>query len=155
MHIHEHANWPDLRWDAAKLAAPLAEVRYLQGSLVGRMQSLGFTLREEAALRTLTQDVVKTREIEGEMLNARSVRSAIARRMGVEVGGLPPVDRNVEGIPDVMFDATHAYDPPLAAERFFGWHAALFPIGRSGRQHITVGACNGVAQRRCERSSAR
>lgn len=98
MYIHEHANWPDLRWDEAKLASPLAEVRYLQGLLIGRMQSLGFSLREEAALQTLTQDVVKTSEIEGEKLNTQAVRSSIARRMGVEVGGLPPVDRNVEGI---------------------------------------------------------
>ena len=140
MYIHEHANWPVFRWDEGKLAGPLAEVRYLQGALIGRMQSLGFTLREEAALQTLTQDVVKTSEIEGETLDARSVRSSIARRMGVEVGGLPPVDRNVEGIVDVMFDATHAYDQPLTAERLFGWHAALFPTGRSGRQRITVGA---------------
>lgn len=140
MDIHEHANWPVFRWDEAKLAGPLAEVRYLQGALIGRMQSLGFTLREEAALQTLTRDVVKTSEIEGETLDARSVRSSIARRMGVEVGGLPPVDRNVEGIVDVMFDATHAYDQPLTAERLFGWHAALFPTGRSGRQRITVGA---------------
>ncbi len=93
MYIHEHANWPDLRWDSAKLAAPLAEVRYLQGSLIGRMQSLGFPLREEAALQTLTQDVVKTSEIEGETLDTRAVRSAIARRMGIEVGGLPPWKR--------------------------------------------------------------
>lgn len=140
MYIHEHANWPDLRWDEAKLAGPLAEVRYLQGSLIGRMQSLGFPLRKEAAFQTLTRDVVKTSEIEGEMLDTRAVRSSIARRMGVEVGGLPPVDRNVEGIVDVMFDATHAYDQPLTAERLFGWHAALFPTGRSGRQRITVGA---------------
>ena len=98
MYIHEHANWPSLRWDAAKLAAPLAEVRYLQGLLIGRMQSLGFSLREEAALQTLTQDVVKTSEIEGEKLNTQAVRSSIARRIGVDVGGLPPVDRNVEGI---------------------------------------------------------
>jgi Fic family protein len=140
MYIHEHANWPDLRWDAAKLAAPLAEVRYLQGSLIGRMQSLGFPLREEAALQTLTQDVVKTSEIEGETLDTRAVRSSVARRMGIEVGGLPPVDRNVEGIVDVMFDATHAYDRPLTAERLFGWHAALLPTGRSGLQRLTVGA---------------
>ena len=140
MYIHEHANWPDLRWDEAKLASPLAEVRYLQGSLIGRMQSLGFSLREEAALQTLTQDVVKTSEIEGEKLNTQAVRSSIARRIGVEAGGLPPVDRNVEGIVDVMFDATHAYDRPLTAERLFGWHAALFPTGRSGLQRLTVGA---------------
>jgi Fic family protein len=139
MYIHEQPNWPDLQWDAAKLAGPLAEVRHLQGRLIGRMQCLGFQLREEAALQTLTQDVVKTSEIEGENLDTQQVRSSIARRMGVDVGGLPTVDRNVEGIVEVMFDATHAYDMPLTAERLFGWHAALFPTGRSGRQRITVG----------------
>ena len=140
MYIHERPNWPDLRWDAAKLAGPLAEVRHLQGRLIGRMQALGFQLREEAALQTLTQDVVKTSEIEGENLDTQQVRSSIARRMGVDIGGLPSVDRNVEGIVEVMFDATNGYELPLTAERLFGWHAALFPTGRSGRQRITVGA---------------
>jgi Fic family protein len=140
MYIHEQPNWPELRWDAAKLAGPLAEVRHLQGRLIGRMQSLGFPLREEAALQTLTQDVVKTSEIEGENLDTQQVRSSIARRMGVDVGGLPTLDRNVEGIVEVMFDATNGYELPLTAERLFGWHAALFPTGRSGRQRITVGA---------------
>jgi Fic family protein len=140
MYIHEQPNWPDLHWDAAKLAVPLAEVRHLQGQLIGRMQALGFQLRAEAALQTLTQDVVKTSEIEGENLDTQQVRSSIARRMGVDIGGLPPVDRNVEGIVEVMFDATNGYELPLTAERLFGWHAALFPTGRSGRQRITVGA---------------
>ena len=139
MYIHERKEWPKFRWDNAELAGALAEVRYLQGRLLGRMQSLGFSLRVEAALQTLTQDVVKTSEIEGQMLDTQQVRSSIARRMGVDIGGLPPVDRNVEGIVDVMFDATNRYDAPLTAERLFGWHAALFPTGRSGMQRITVG----------------
>lgn len=139
MYIHEQLNWPDLHWDAAKLAGPLAEVRHLQGRQIGRMQSLGFQLREEAALQMLTQDVVKTSEIEDENLDTLQVRSSIARRMGLDAGGLPTVDRNVEGIVEVMFDATNAYDLPLTAERLFGWHAALFPTGRSGPQRITAG----------------
>ena len=117
----------------------LAEVRHLQGRLLGRMLSLGFLLREEAALQTLTVDVVKTSEIEGQALDMKQVRSSIARRMGVDGGGLPPVDRNVEGIVDVMFDATSNFAHPLSEERLFGWHAALFPTGRSGMQRITVG----------------
>jgi Fic family protein len=140
MYIHERKNWPEFRWDDAKLAGPLAEVRHLQGRLLGRMQSLGFPLRAEAALQTLTQDVVKTSEIEGQTLDTQQVRSSIARRMGVDIGGLPPVDRNVEGIVEVMFDATNGHQLRLTAERLFGWHAALFPTGRSGMQRITVGA---------------
>ena len=139
MYIYEQSDWPRFRWDSAKLANELAEVRHLQGRLLGRMKSLGFPLRVEAALQTLTQDVVKTSEIEGQRLDTQQVRSSIARRMGVDIGGLPPVDRNVEGIVDVMFDATNHHDAPLTDERLFGWHAALFPTGRSGLQRITIG----------------
>lgn len=140
VYIYEQTDWPRFRWDEVRLFAPLAEVRHLQGRLLGRMQSLGFSVRTEAALQTLTQDVVKTSEIEGQRLDLKLVRSSIARRMGVDLGGLPPVDRNVEGIVDVMFDATSRCDAPLTAERLFGWHAALFPTGRSGLQRITVGS---------------
>jgi len=139
MYIHQREHWPKFRWDEAKLAVPLAEVRHQQGRLLGRMQALGFTLMTEAALQTLTQDVVKTSEIEGQKLDTQQVRSSIARRMGVDMGGLSPVDRHVEGIVDVMFDATNGYDMPMTAERLFSWHAALFPTGRSGLQRITVG----------------
>lgn len=139
VYIYEQTDWPRFRWDEGRLLGPLAEVRHLQGRLLGRMQSFGFSLRTEAALQTLTQDVLKTSEIEGERLDLRQVRSSIARRMGVDIGGLPPVDRNVEGIVDVMFDATHRFDAALSAERLFGWHAALFPTGRSGLQRIAVG----------------
>ncbi|MFZ9856096.1 MAG: Fic family protein [Limisphaerales bacterium] len=140
MYIHEQEGWPAFRWDAGHLAALLAEVRHRQGLLLGRMSALGFPSRTEAALRTLTQDVVKTSEIEGERLDTEQVRSSIAQRMGVHIGGLPRVDRNVDGIVEVMFDATTGHDRPMTAERLFEWHAGLFPTGRSGIQRITVGS---------------
>lgn len=139
MYIHELKYWPELSWNQAKLADLLAEVRHLQGRLLGRMESLGFGLREEATLETLTQDVIKTSEIEGEKLNAEQVRSSIARRLGIDIGAAPQIDRNVEGIVEVMLDATRKYKAPLTDERLFGWHSALFPTGRSGMQRITVG----------------
>lgn len=140
MYIHERKDWPAFHLDQAKLADLLAEVRHLQGRLVGRMEVLGFGLREEATLQTLTEDVVKTSEIEGEMLDTEQVRSSLARRLGLDIGGALQIDRNVEGIVEVMLDATRKYDAPLTEERLFGWHAALFPTGRSGMQRITVGA---------------
>lgn len=140
MYIHEHKDWPEFRWNQAALAGLLADVRHWQGRLLGRMEALGFHLREEATLQTLTQDVVKTSEIEGEKLDAVQVRSSLARRMGLDTGALPRVDRNVEGIVEVMLDATRQHDKPLTAERLFNWHAALFPTGRSGMRRITVGA---------------
>jgi Fic family protein len=140
MYIHERKDWPEFRWDQVKLAPLLTEVRHLQGRLLGRMEALGFALREEATLQTLTQDVVKTSEIEGEKLDAQQVRSSLARRMGLDIGALPPVDRNVEGIVEVMLDATRNHDAPLTQERLFAWHAALFPSGRSGMRHIVTGA---------------
>ena len=139
MYIHERKDWPEFRWNHASLAGVLAEVRHLQGRLLGRMEALGFELREQATLQTLRQDVVKTSEIEGEKLDAQQVRSSIARRMGLDIGALPQVDRNVEGIVEIMLDATRGYDKPLTQERLFGWHAALFPTGRSGTGRITVG----------------
>lgn len=139
MYIHERKDWPEFKWDQVKLAPLLAEVRHAQGRLLGRMEGLGFNLREEATLQTLTQDVVKTSEIEGEMLDARQVRSSLARRMGLDIGALPPVDRNVEGIVEMMLDATRNFSSPLTDERLFGWHAALFPTGRSGMRKIVAG----------------
>ena len=112
------------------------------------MEALGFQLREEATLQTLTQDVVKTSEIEGEKLDTHQVRSSLARRMGIDIGALPQIDRNVEGIVEVMLDATRKYDKPLSQERLFGWHAALFPTGRSGMQRITVGGWRTKRKRR-------
>jgi len=140
MYIHEAPGWPQFRWNKDRLVEPLADVRHRQGRLIGRMEALGFGLREEAVLRTLTDDVLKTSEIEGEKLNPEQVRSSIARRLGMDIGALTPADRNVEGIVELMLDATRKYDQPLTAERLFSWHAALFPTGRSGMTKITVGA---------------
>ena len=139
-YIHELQDWPNFRWDAARLAAPLAAARHLQGRLVGQMEVLGFTVREEAVLRTLTEDVLKSSEIEGEKLDADQVRSSVARRLGIDIGGLHPADRYVEGVVEMMLDATQRYDQPLTSERLFGWHASLFPTGRSGMHRITIGA---------------
>jgi Fic family protein len=139
MYIHERKDWPEFSWNQAALTKRLAEVRHAQGRLLGRMEALGFSLREEATLQTLTQDVVKTSEIEGEKLDAGQVRSSLARRMGLDIGALPPIDRNVEGIVEVMLDATRQHDESLTTERLFDWHAALFPTGRTGMRRITVG----------------
>jgi len=130
MHIHELKDWPQFHWDTARLAEPLVLVRHRQGRLIGRMESLGFNLRQEAVLRTLTADVLESSEIEGEKLEANQVRSSIARRLGMDIGALKPADRHVEGVVEMMLDATGHYDRPLTPERLFGWHAALFPTGR-------------------------
>ena len=120
MYIHERDGWPNLTWNEAKLSPLLAEVRHLQGRLLGRMELLGFDLREEATLATLTQDVIKTSEIEGEKLDAQQVRSSIARRLGLDIGGTLQADRNVDGIVEVMLDATRNYAEPLTEDRLFG-----------------------------------
>lgn len=140
MYIHELKNWPELVWDQQKLAQPSAEIRHRQGRLMGRMESLGFSLRAEAMLQTLTLDVIKSNEIEGEILNPDQVRSSIARRLGMDVSGLVPSDRNVEGVVEMMLDATQRFSDPLTGERLFGWHSSLFPTGRSGMYKITAGA---------------
>jgi len=139
-YIHERPDWPAFSWDDTALARSLAQVRHRQGRLLGRTEALGFEVRTEASLATLTNDVVKTSAIEGEILNPDEVRSSIARRLGIDAGGLPPAGRNVQGIVEIMLDATQKYGEPLTAERLFGWHAALFPTGRSGMHRITVGA---------------
>jgi Fic family protein len=139
-YIHELANWPEWHWDQARLAAALARARHLQGRLVGHMEALGFRVREEAVLRTLTDDVLKSSEIEGENLDADQVRSSVARRLGMDLGGLKPADRHVEGVVEMMLDATQRYEQPLTQDRLSGWHASLFPTGRSGMHPITVGA---------------
>jgi Fic family protein len=139
-YIHELSDWPKFAWDKGRLAAPLAAARHLQGRLVGQMEALGFKVREEAVLRTLTEDVLKSSEIEGEKLDADQVRSSVARRLGIDIGGLKPADRHVEGVVEMMLDATQHYDQPLTTERLFGWHASLFPTGRSGMHRIPVGA---------------
>jgi len=139
-YIHECKNWPALIWDNSKLSSLLADVRHRQGRLLGRMEGLGFQLRAEASLSTLTSDVVKSSAIEGERLDAEQVRSSIARRLGMDFAGTASTDRNVEGVVEMMLDATQKYSGPLTEERLFAWHAALFPTGRSGMQAITVGA---------------
>ncbi|MFA6176932.1 MAG: Fic family protein, partial [Phycisphaerae bacterium] len=139
-YIHECKSWPALTWDNAKLSSLLADVRHRQGWLLGRMEGLGFQLRAEASLSTLTSDVVKSSAIEGERLDAEQVRSSIARRLGMDFAGTASTDRNVEGVVEMMLDATQKYSEPLTEGRLFDWHAALFPTGRSGMRSITVGA---------------
>ena len=139
MYIHELSDWPSFKWDHEGLSALLAAVRHRQGRLIGRMEALGFRLREEAFLDTLTQDVLKSSEIEGDILDSDQVRSSLARRLGLDIGALTPADRHVEGVVEMMLDATQKYQEPLTEERLFGWHAALFPTGRSGMQKIRVG----------------
>ncbi|QGZ37078.1 Fic family protein [Stappia indica] len=138
-YIHQLGDWPKVRFDHAAVSGPLAAVRHRQGRLAGRMDALGFETRAEAVLETLTADVVKSSEIEGEILERSQVRSSIARRLGMDIGGLPPVDRNVEGVVEMTLDAVGAFEAPLTAERLFAWHAALFPTGRSGMLRIAVG----------------
>lgn len=140
MYIHEHKSWPQFSWNQLKIAELLVTVRFRQGRLIGHMQALGFSLREEAMLQTLTQEVVKSSEIEGEVLNQDQVRSSIARHLGMDIAGSVPANRHVEGVVEMMLDATQNFHSPLLAERLFGWHAALFPTGRSGMQRISVGA---------------
>lgn len=138
-YIHELRGWPQLSWSHEKLSGQLASLRHRQGRLLGRMEGLGFTLQNEALLQTLTQDVLKSSEIEGESLDRDQVQSSIARRLGLDVGGLIPADRNVDGLVEMMLDATQHYADPLTEERLFGWHAAMFPTGRSGMTRIIVG----------------
>jgi Fic family protein len=139
MYIHELKTWPHFRWDDQRLLPRLAAARHHQGRLIGHMRGLGFTLRSEAVLQTLTQDVVKSSEIEGEHLDSQQVRSSIARRLGIDIGALVPSDRNVDGVVEMTLDATQSYGEPLTARRLFGWHAALFPTGHSGLSKIRVG----------------
>ncbi len=143
MYIHQLTDWPHFHWNNEALAKPLAEVRHAQGLLLGHMGALGFNLQQEAVLKTLTTDVLKSSEIEGEKLDAEQVRSSIARRLGMDVGGLKSVDRNVEGVVEMMLDATRHYDQTLTEDRLFGWHASLFPAGRSGMRKISVSAWRG------------
>ena len=136
--IHQSDNWPNFSWKLEEFINLLSEVRNLQGRIMGRMESLGFDLRNEATLETLTLDVLKSTEIEGEYLNPDQVRSSIARRLGLEIAGSVESDRNVDGVVEMMLDATQNCFKPLTAERLFDWHAALFPTGRSGIYKITV-----------------
>lgn len=138
-YIHELPDWPKFRWDGSRLAESLAAVRHRQGRLIGRMEALGFPLRSEATLENLTQEILKSSEIEGEVLDRDQVRSSIARRLGMDIGGLTAADRHVEGVVEMMLDATQKFAEPLTEERLYGWHAAMFPTGRSGMTRIKVG----------------
>ena len=139
LYIHEQPDWPRLHWRREALVDVLADVRHRQGRLFGRMETLGFDLRREAVLGTLVEDVVKSSDIEGEKLDAVEVRSSIARCLGMDAGGVAPADRDVEGVVELMLDATGRYDQPRTAGRLFDWHASLFPTGRSGMRRIAVG----------------
>lgn len=140
MYIWELDRWPNFRWDDARLAAPLGEAHRKEGMLLGSMARLGFDMKQRAEIEAITEETLKSSEIEGETLNRDSVRSSVARHLGMPDGGLQPDDRAVEGIVEVMLDATKNYDAPLTAERLFSWHAAMFPTGRSGLRRIKVGA---------------
>lgn len=139
-YIHQHKNWTDFTWNSKQISNLLAEVRNLQGRLIGKMTSLGFSYQKEATLETITLDIWKSSEIEGEKLNKQQVRSSIARRLGLDVAGLVNSARNIDGIVEMLLDATQRYEKPLTEERIFGWHAALFPTGYSGSYKIDV-AC--------------
>ena len=139
LYIWQANDWPKWRYDLSVLTGPLTDVGRAQGVLLGRLADVGLALRDQARLAALTQDVVKTSEIEGEVLNVESVRSSIARRLGVDIGAVAPVDRHVEGVVEMVLDATSRSAEPLTAERLFGWHAALFPTGYTGMNKLTVG----------------
>ena len=138
MWIHEKKNWTNFIWDVEALTSKLADIRHRQGRLLGRMEVLGFELKREASLSTLTNDIVKSSAIEGENLNPEEVRSSIARKLGINIAGLIPSSRDVEGIVEMMLDATQQFAKPLTKKRMFNWHAALFPTGRSGMYRIKV-----------------
>ena len=140
MYIHQKNDWPKFTWDADVITPLLGTVRHRQGKILGMMQGLGFRMQEETVLKTLTLDVLKSSEIEGEQLNPDQVRSSIARRLGIEIAGAVPAERHVEGVVEMLLDATQRYDEPLSDDRLFGWHAALFPTGRSGMYKIKTAA---------------
>lgn len=139
MYIHELPDWPDFKWEHEKIAEQLALLRHEQGRLIGRMESLGFKLRQEANFRSLTLDVLKTSEIEGQILDPDEVRSSLARRLGVELAGLKTSDQKVDGVVEMLLDATQSFAKPLTEKRLFGWHALLFPTGWSGMFEVKVG----------------
>ncbi len=143
MYFHQNRDWPNFKWDSDVVLPHVSRVRDLQGRLIGRMEGLGFELREQAVLDTLTEDILKTSEIEGEFLNPQEVRSSVARRLGMDISGLPEASRHVEGVVEMMLDATQNYQASLTKDRMSAWHAALFPTGRSGMHKITVGDWRG------------
>jgi len=139
MYIWQQANWPKFIWDDVALSSLVAHANKEQGRLKGKLEAMGFKTQDEAVLHTLTQDVVQSSDIEGEKLSSEQVKSSVARRLGMDIAGLVPADRNVEGVVEMMLDATQNYGLTLTNERLFGWHASLFPTGRSGMHVITVG----------------
>jgi Fic family protein len=139
MYLYNNQDWPIFKWNSEKLLPLLSYVRNRQGKLIGKMGALGFELRNEANLEILTQEIIKSTEIEGEFLDREQVRSSIARRLGLEISGLVYSERNVDGIVDLMIDATKNYDQELNKERLFSWHTALFPTGQSGMYKIITG----------------
>ncbi len=139
-YIYQNVDWPHFTWNNDLLLSTLSKVRNLQGRLMGKMEAIGFNLRNEAVLETLTLDVIKTTEIEGEILNLDQVRSSLAKHLGVDIGALNYSDRSVDGIVDLIMDATKNCNEPISADRLFSWHAALFPTGQSGLYKITVGS---------------
>ena len=139
-YIHDLDDWPDFQWDKGRLMQSLSRVRHNQGRLIGRMESLGFQMQSEAVLTTLVQDVTKSSEIEGELLDVNLVRSSVARKLGMDIGALAQADRNVEGVVEMMLDATQQHTEPLNENRLYAWHAALFPTAHSGMKKIIVGA---------------
>ena len=139
MYLYQNSDWPIFTWNQEKLFSILSEIKLRQGKLIGRMEGLGFSLQSEAMLQTMTLEVIKSSEIEDEILDADQVRSSIARRLGMDIAGLVPADRNVEGIVEMMLDATQQFQEPLTEERLFNWHASLFPTGWSGMYKIAVG----------------
>ena len=138
-YIYEHKNWTDFSWQDRAINVVFGEVRLMQGKIIGQMNALGFSAKEEATLSALTLDVVKSSEIEGELLNYEQVRSSIARRLGINSAGIVPSSRHIEGVVEMMMDATQRYSLPLSEKRLFGWHAALFPTGHSGPYLIEAG----------------
>ena len=139
VYIYQKAGWPVFIWDSEGILLKVSTISHKQGRLLGRMEHLGFNLQSEAILQTMTTEAIKSSEIEGEVLDPDQVRSSIARRLGIDIGGLMPIDRNVEGIVEMMLDATQNFQKQLTEDRLFGWQTALFPGGRSGMQKITVG----------------
>jgi len=139
LYLHQRKNWPLFTWDEGKLSAILREVRYAQGKIAGRLEAFGFSSRSETILNTLTHDVLKSSEIEGEILDFDQVRSSLARRLGMDIAGLVPSDRNVDGVVEMTLDATQNYNESLTKDRLFGWQSALFPSGRSGMYNVQTG----------------
>lgn len=139
IYIYQKSEWPHFIWDSKSIISSLSQVRNKQGLLTGKMEALGFNLQNETYFETLSQDVLKSSEIEGEILDTQQVRSSIAQKLGIDIGGIVESGRDVDGIVEMMLDATQNWNQELNSERLYGWHSALFPTGRSGMYKILVG----------------